>query len=211
LGVRSIPITVEGEVLNSKSATDRGFSQLPAWLKSVETAWNGHGKQSRTFEKQINYINQLSAQFPIPKLRIVYAKSGSLPAACIIHDEQAVLDHMLYWAAPKDIGEAHYICGIINSETTRKRIEQFQSKGQFGARHFDKVIWNLPIPRYDSKNKLHRELAAVGARAEAVAAGVELKDGEKFQRARKRVRDGLILNGVAGEIEFLVEKLLGPA
>ena len=34
--------------------------------------------------------------------------------------------------------------------------------------------------------------------------------GEKFQRARKRVRDALAEDGIAGEIEKLVEKLLGP-
>ena len=51
-------------------------------------------------------------------------------------------------------------------------------------------------------------MAAAGASAEAVAGAVDLVEGEKFQRARKRVRDGLIANGVAGEIERLVDKLL---
>jgi hypothetical protein len=41
-------------------------------------------------------------------------------------------------------------------------------------------------------------------------ASVELKDGEKFQRARKRVRDALAEDGIGGDIEKLVEKLLGP-
>jgi hypothetical protein len=34
--------------------------------------------------------------------------------------------------------------------------------------------------------------------------------GEKFQRARKRVRDALAEDGIGGDIEKLVEKLLGP-
>lgn len=42
------------------------------------------------------------------------------------------------------------------------------------------------------------------------AASVELKAGEKFQRARKRVRDALAEDGIGGDIEKLVEKLLGP-
>ena len=44
--------------------------------------------------------------------------------------------------------------------------------------------------------------------AEAVAAQVELVESEKFQRARKRVRDALAEEGIGGEIEKLVEKLL---
>lgn len=40
---------------------------------------------------------------------------------------------------------------------------------------------------------------------------VDLVEGEKFQRARKRVRDGLITDGIGRDIEKLVDELLGPA
>ena len=45
-----------------------------------------------------------------------------------------------------------------------------------GARHFDKVMFTLPIPRFDAETKLHADLAAAGAEAERVAAQVELPD-----------------------------------
>ena len=51
----------------------------------------------------------------------------------------------------------------------------------------------------------------VEAEAEAAAQMVELVEGEKFQRARKRVRDGLIERNIAPRIEELVEKLLDRA
>jgi hypothetical protein len=51
-------------------------------------------------------------------------------------------------------------------------------------------------------------LADAGLRAEHAAKRVELVEGEKFQRARKRVRDALTEIGIAGEIDELVEKLL---
>jgi hypothetical protein len=69
-------------------------------------------------------------------------------------------------------------------------------------------MFNLPIPLFDARQALHGELAEAGAHAEAVAANVELKEGEKFQRARKRVRDALAEDGIGGDIEKLVEKLL---
>lgn len=72
-------------------------------------------------------------------------------------------------------------------------------------------MFNLPIPVFDAGVALHRELAAAGRDAEAAAARVELVEGEKFQRARKRVRDALAEDGIGADIEKLVDKLLGPA
>lgn len=129
----------------------------------------------------------------------------------MIRDDGAVIDHKLYWTKPAGEEEAHYLAAILNSETAHARAERYQSRGQFGARDFDKVMFNLPITLFRESEPLHRELAEVGALAETVAASVELKEGEKFQRARKRVRDALAEDGIGGEIEKLVEKLLGPA
>ncbi|MFN2472342.1 MAG: N-6 DNA methylase, partial [Sphingomicrobium sp.] len=191
---------------------ERRFDKLASWLSAAETTWDAHKSAGTTlsWSEQQNYNGKLLSQFPIAPLRIVYAKAGTLPAACIIRDDRAVIDHKLYWSKPASEAEAQYLCAILNSETARSRAEKYQSRGQFGARDFDKVMFNLPIPLFKADETLHAELARAGAEAEAVAALVELREGEKFQRARRRVRDGLIENGIAGEIEKLVEKLLGP-
>jgi hypothetical protein len=202
-------------MLDSEMAANpkRGFERLSGWLKAAERTWDENKSASTklSWSEQQNYNGKLTAQFPIAPLRVVYSKSGSLPAACVIRDEFTVIDHKLYWSKPSSEDEAHYLCAILNSETARARAEKYQSRGQFGARDFDKVMFNLPIPLFDAKKALHRELAEAGAQAEEVAAGVELKEGEKFQRARKRVRDALAEDGIGGDIEKLVEKLLGPA
>lgn len=207
-----VPVDAKFKVLGSTEAehSDRGFDKLAKWMKRAETFWNEHSSGTLTLVERFNYHKELSAQFPIAPIRIVYAKAGTLPAACVIRDDRAVIDHMLYWAEPASEEEAHYLCAILNSETARARAAQYQARGQFGARHFDKVMFNLPIPLFAARLKTHRDLAAAGAYAEEVAAGVDLKEGEKFQRARKRVRDALALDGIAGDIEKLVEKLLGP-
>jgi len=59
--------------------------------------------------------------------------------------------------------------------------------GQWGARHFDKVVFNLPIPRFDGMKPLHLDLAFAAKDAERIAAAVPLKAGEHFTRARKRI------------------------
>lgn len=52
--------------------------------------------------------------------------------------------------------------------------------------------------------------AAMQAEYEYVAVRVEVKEGEYFVTTRNRIRRTLIEDGIAGEIEKLVEKLLGP-
>jgi hypothetical protein len=205
-----VPTTEGGRLLDSDRADEEGFAHLAEWMRSAELAWDENGKGKRKFVEQLDYIGQLSSQFPIAPVRVAYAASGTLPAAVVLRDHRAVIEHKLYWSKPASENEAYYLCAILNSETARSQAERYQSRGQFGARDFDKVMFNLPIPLFKATEALHRELAEAGAQAEVVAASVELKEGEKFQRARKRVRDALAEDGIGGDIEKLVEKLLGP-
>lgn len=203
-----VPVTAEGQVLNAEAAANRGLANLHGWLMQAERTWGQYNKSSRTLAEQLNYINQLSAQFPINQIRVVYAKAGTLPAACVIREPRAVIDHMLYWAAPTNEDEARYLAAILNSETARARAAQYQARGQWGARHFDKVMFNLPIPRFDPAERLHGALTDAAAEAERVAAAVELPEGVKFRRARALVRAALTEAGLSQRINALVAGLL---
>jgi hypothetical protein len=164
-----------------------------------------------TLIERWNYHNELGAQFPLSAPRVVYAKAGTLPAACVLRESTAAIDHKLYWCAPASLDEANYLATILNSETARERTAGRQSRGQWGARDFDKVVFALLIPRYDAKIKLHRDLAAAAERAEAVAAAVELPEGVRFLRARSLVRAALQEAGLAAAIDALVARLLDGA
>ena len=156
----------------------------------------------------VDYYGELGGSFRSASLRVVYATSGSLPAACVLEDERTVVEHMLYWITPASEAEARYLAAILNSETARRRTERYQARGQFGARDFDKVMFNLPIPRFDAREKLHVALAETAARAEQVAAAVELPEGVKFQRARGLVRAALTEAGLSQRIDGLVAQLI---
>ncbi len=203
-----VPVTDTGVVLNAEAAANRGLADLHGWIAKAEKVWSKHRKSARELTGQLNYINQLSSQFPVNPVRVVYAASGSLPAACLLRDNRGVIEHKLYWMAASTDGEARYLTSILNSETARARAEQYQSRGQFGARDFDKVMFNLPIPRFDPEDKLHRALADAAAKAEHVAAIVELPEGMKFQRARSLVRAALTEEGISRKINKLVSDLL---
>ena len=207
-----IPVTEKGEVLDSAAASGRLYDHLWGWMKKAETVWSTHAESGdMTLIGRWNYHNELGAQFPIPALRVAYAKAGTQPAATIVRDSSAIIDHMLYWSPCEDIREGQYLLAILNSETARARAEAFQARGQWGARHFDKVMFNLPIPRFDHKSKLHRDLAASAEEAERIAAAVELPEGVRFQRARAMVRAALADSGLSQRIDKLVARLLDGA
>lgn len=194
--------------LDSTAATLAGQTGLADWLKRAEALWKAHHKGKMSFSDQLDYYGKLRAQFPIAPLRVVYAASGVQTAACVIRDDSAVIEHKLYWGAVASEAEAYYLAAILNSETVRARAEKWQSMGQWGARDFDKVIFNLPIPLYDARNPDHRALAALGAEAEALAAAVALDGEEHFTRARRRIRDALADAGLAPRIEAAVAALI---
>jgi hypothetical protein len=143
-------------------------------------------------------------------IRIVYAASGTLPAAAVLRDPGTVVEHKLYWAAAEE-NEAYYLAAILNSEAARSRVAHLQSRGQWGARDFDKVIFELPIPAYEPSTALHQQLAATARLAEKVAESVTLSPGMHFVRMRSMVREALLADGVGQKVEVLVVTLLDDA
>jgi len=203
-----VPVAADGTVLDAQAAANRGFSRLHGWMSAAENIWNEHRPSPISLIQQFDYYGKLSSQFPLARLRVVYAKAGTLPAACLVRDE-SVIDHKLYWSAVTGEREALYLASILNSEVARSRTAGLQSRGQWGARDFDKVVFTLPIPRFDVAVSLHTELADAAREAEAIAKAVTLPETVKFQRARKLVRDALTDKGIAPRIEALVARILG--
>jgi hypothetical protein len=204
-----VPVDGTGAVLDAAAAARRGKTGLNEWMTEAETLWQENGVSDMTLVGRWNYHNELGSQFPIASIRVVYTKAGTLPTAAIIEDKTAVIDHMLYWMAVRERREGLYLTSILGSEAARAKVAVLQARGQWGARHFDKVMFTLPIPRFDPKNELHKALAEIGSEAEKIAAKVELPDGLHFQTARRRVRGALAKAGIPDKIDELVGALLG--
>jgi hypothetical protein len=181
---------------------------LQGWMSAAEAVWNGNRPSEISLTEQFDYYGKLSAQFPIPQLRVIYAASGTIPAACLLRRSKAVIEHAVYWAEVSSENEGQYLTALLSSETARARVAAMQARGQWGARHFDKVMFTLPIPRFDASVSLHNDLAAAAAEAERIAAAFALPDTVKFQRARKLIRDALTESGVGPHIDELVGRLL---
>ena len=119
-----------------------------------------------------------------------------------------VIDHKAYWASARSAAEARYLVGILNADTCRERIADKQSKGQGGARDFDNLIWELPLPEYDGRNELHQRIVAVAAECEALAASQKLDASAYFTTQRRVIRDALAEAGLMRRLDALVAELL---
>lgn len=194
--------------MDAGKAARRGYPSLARWLGRAQELWNEKGRGRRSLLQQYDYFRQLSCQFPITPIRVVYTKAGSNLAAAKVEVAEALVENSLYWADAKTVSEAYYLCGVLNSETLRSEVEGYQAQGQWGPRHFDKYVFNVPIPRFDNEDLLHTRLADAARTAETVANDVYLTEGENFRRTRKRIRDALAEHGIAARLEELVTELL---
>ncbi|MCJ2130911.1 N-6 DNA methylase [Methylobacterium sp. E-045] len=204
-----VPAAAGGTVLSSVQAAGH-FPGLAKWLAEAERLWAEFGSEKVSLKQQVDHYGKLSSQIPVAHQRVVFAKAGKWPAACIVRDRRGIIDHKLYWADVPSDDEARFLVAILNSEAVRSRIAHLQSRGEQGARDFDKLMFTLPIPRFDPREAVHARLAAEGAVAEAVAASVTLPAEAAFQKARALVREALREEGVSSRIDALVETLLGP-
>jgi len=168
LGV--VPIAGK-EILDVVAAAEAGSRHSAAWLRDAEAKWGAHARRvdgtlRMTLLERVNHMRGLSAQIGVTKSRLVYAKAGTLFAATVLEDHLAIVDHMAYWAPLRAVEEGRYLSAILNCDAIRRRIAPMQPKGQGGARHFDNLVWELPIPEFDRRDALHAELAEAAAEAE---------------------------------------------
>jgi hypothetical protein len=205
-----VPVTDEAIVLDADGAGERGLNGLEAWLRTAERHWAALSSERTSFRAQIDHYGKLSGQFPVAPVRVVFAKAGLHPAACLVRDDRGVIDHKLYWSHVRGEAEARYLLAVLNSETARARVAPLQARGEQGERDFDLLMFTLPIPLFDSRVRLHAELAAAAAEAERVAGAVPVEPGAPFTRARREIRAALRADGIAARIDALVADLLGP-
>jgi hypothetical protein len=203
-----IPFDGRGMLSGDNDRIDR-YPGLAEWWRAAERTWMAHRRSDkRTLLEQIDYIKQLSAQFPAPPIRVVYTASGNTLAAAVVGDRDAVIEHALYWGAAATMEEAFYLTAILNSPALGELVGPYQSRGAFGARHFDKYVWYPPIPEYDGENPDHRRLAELAERAEAIVAAVEIAPGVGFQRARGLLRQSLVAEGLFAEMDSALMSVL---
>jgi hypothetical protein len=205
-----VPQIDEGLIDNSDERLDE-FPGLAGYWREAEEVWESNrGAATRLgLLEQVDFRSKLSKQFPIAEHRVVYTKSGQHLAACRITDNDAVIDHKLYWAAVSGVEEARYLCAVLNSQVLADAVVGLQARGQHNPRDFDMHIFALGFPIFDPTNGSHRQLAQLATRAEKVASDLDVDPAWQFQKARRIMREALREDGVATLIDAAVVELLG--
>ena len=77
-------------------------------------------------------------------------------------------------------------------------IKEHQPRGKFGPRHICRLPFEFNVPKFDSKNKLHRQIAILGVRATIEASNLPKMSRLKMKAAIPSLE----------KIDRLVRKLL---
>ena len=197
-------------MLDAASASEAGYRHLAAWLRDAEAKWSEQSNKGTDGEPRmmlgarLDHMRNLFIQAGQPTIRVLYTKAGTRLSATVIAADDVLVDHKAYWAPVRLPEEAHYLAAIINSAAVLAKVTDLQPHGQRDKRDFDNLVWTLPIPEYDPAEPLHQDFAAAATWAEAVAAAGH------FTTKRRAIRAALAEDGVAAEMEALVDALLPP-
>jgi hypothetical protein len=186
------------------------FEGLAKWWRRAEEIWeDGKTSSNRlSLRARIDFQRGVAAQADVAGERVVYTRSGQYLAACRIEDPHILLEQTLYWAPAGTRDEARFLTGVLNSGTLARAIAPLQSRGEHNPRDFASAVFAFPIPLVDQSNELHKEIARLAARAETVAAALELPDTWQFQKARRVTRDALAEDGVISELDRVVKQMI---
>jgi hypothetical protein len=128
-------------------------------------------------------------------------------AAAVVSDSTAVIEHALYWGPATSLDEARFLIAILNSTALAMAVRPLQSRGEHNPRHYDKYIFQLPIPLYDPHDSDHRSLVELAEQAEQIAVSTPLPT-IRFETQRRLIRKALVNRGVSADIDAIVKPLL---
>jgi SAM-dependent methyltransferase len=101
--------------------------------------------------------------------KVVWREQASCITACVISNKEGktiIPDHKLMLIDFKNIQEAFYVSSLLNSSPSTYAIYSYCIETQMTPH----IMNNIFIPKYDSSNELHRELAELSQQAHQAAA-----------------------------------------
>jgi hypothetical protein len=219
-------LAVTGRVIDSREATERGFPGLAGWLRAAEHQWSSHktGKERiATLSDRLDYDSNLIRQIPDRGYKVVYTRSGTHIAACVVNANEKpvvrglqtsgfVVDQMMVSLSFDQADEAHYLASFLNARYVDGQIKPFQTKGSFGALSGggERDITRLPfeivmIPKYARQNERHVRLAEISLACHQAVSRIGVPISP-IGRARQFVRQQL--SKELDEIDTLVRHIL---
>ncbi len=193
---------------NSQQIEISGLS-ISKYLEDAEKKWEKNApvksRKNMTIYDRIDYQKDLSSQNPFQGYTVLYVKSATYLASCVIENNEISLipvgenslkikgffaEGTTYFFTTDSKEEAYYLCSIFNSKTLDEKIKPFQSRGMFGgARDIHKLPLSFNILKYDSSNKIHKLLSDEGIKcAKTVKQNLSGLSTKSSGQLRKKIR-----------------------
>jgi SAM-dependent methyltransferase len=222
LVVLPIVLTKNGFTLLRRNEILSKSPLLSKWLEKAERLWKEKRGEKQKFDiyQWINYNQKLSRQNPTMKFKVVYNETGKDLVSSVIetqrHKGKVVFAKGTIYFETDNVDEAYYLTAVLNSPLVNQIIKPMQAKGLFGERGIEKKVLEIPIPKFNSKNKSHQRLSELGKLANKKAQRKldevlkeyenEVLKPQHIARIRKEIRD--YLKSELEEINELVQNIL---
>ena len=214
------------ELLTASEAKRLGFQHLARWLETAESKWNqrrGEKAGRMSFQERLDRYKNLSSQTR-HKFTVVYGTSGTNLCACWIEGagevsyrtgagslslRGVIIDQTLFHFDLDSEDEAAYLTAVLNSPSLDKAIKPMQPRGQWGPRHIAGKVFELPVPQFDPRNRIHLKLAELAKQAsrEAKSYLERIRHPASIGRLRSLVR--VYLRPILDEIDGIAGPLFG--
>lgn len=173
-------------IVESGEAQRKGHSGLKNWLMESEKIWGeirGEKADKVDIYSWLNYQNKLTSQSSRAKYKVLYNTSGTYLVSCVVKNGPTsikidssqikisgiIADTTAYRFDTNDHDEALFISAMLNALIIDSLIKPMQSRGLWGERHIHKKVLELPLPKFNPKNKKHLELVELAKKAETKA------------------------------------------
>ena len=188
-----------------------------AFWVNADSVWrNGRGKGRNTpatLWNQINYQNKLTRQTSLQSVgealrKVIYNKSGRIGIRAARIYPHIIANDSLYDFTCATESEAAYLVALLNADCLQEAYLQSKTS----VRHFDLHLWSaVPIPRYDSSNPEHVQLADLCRQAEVAAEFVRdtLPPGAGQIKVSAAIHQQLRSQGIAQSIDATTRKVVG--
>ncbi len=132
------------------------FEQLEGSYKVLQKA----GASITNLWQRINYNKGISNPGQRGLIKVIFPGSGTILKAAVVEGE-VIIDTTCYYYPATTLEEAHYLTGILNSQSISQDLGRRGSTGAGGGlRHYHKKPLEYNIPRFDPAIPLHQELAS---------------------------------------------------
>lgn len=173
-------------LIDSDEALEQGNRGIRDWLVGVEAVWErkrGEKAKNFTVYEWLNYSSKLTNQSSKAKFKVLYNASGTYLVACVarngpretsidgvkIKTSGLIADYKTFYWDTDNEDEACYITAFLNAHIIDQLIKPLQSVGDFGERDIVKKVLELPIPRFNPGDRIHKELSELAKKCEAKA------------------------------------------